>query len=114
MTLSARAQTEIARLALCGEIAMCIPANENAGAAWFAADADPYMDDHRRDAVAATRIAKVVAPEVERALVGSWRVHKNHDAARIEFRTYHPASRATRRREKTLAAMLPLAGFSRW
>ena len=112
MTLSARAQTEIARLALCGEIAMCIPANENAGLAWRVEDAEPNMDDHRRNIIAATRIAKVVAPEVGRALAGSWYVHKDHHAARIEFRTYHPASRATRRREKTLAALLPLVGLS--
>lgn len=112
--MSNREQSEVSRLVMCAEMAMNVPANDNVGIAWRLTDAEPHEDDFRYEAIAATRIAKAIVPAVETALRGTWMVSKHYDRAQVRFRTATVASNASRRREKFLQNVLPLAGFASW
>lgn len=109
--LSPRAEAEVRSIVSCAEASMNLPANDNAGLAWRVADAEPHEDDHRYEIAAYTRIARKVAEHAETALRGTWYASKHYSLGCVRLRTWHPASNATRRREKTLRGYLAAAGW---
>ena len=112
--MNSTARLEAARLVFAAQAARNTPDNDNAGEAWHRADVEPHTDDYRYEATAATRNARALAPEVAAALSGVWYADKHYARAQVRFRTFEVASNASRRRERLLQHLLPLAGFPSW
>lgn len=88
-------------------------ANDNAGAAWEARDAAPYVDDYHVPALVLHRSARVILDDLCREVEPrDWIVREGRCGKRggIELRARDAASRAMSRQERALRAFVRAAG----
>lgn len=96
-------------ISACAEAGRNLPANDNAGAAWNAADSKPYVDDRRVGVEVELRTARKVAAAVEGF---GWSIEFSAwPRAAVSIRPLEVYSLSAMRRNNTLRAMLDAAGL---